>query len=118
MYNYTDTVSVCVCVCQVLRRSLEASVKRSSRDSAGEESEDEWVEEQIERDDSNDSISDITLPPSPKPSQPIRSQPSSSDLIVLDFGPSPIGMLSLLKTDYSKSCVYIPVHLCSNTTML
>ncbi|XP_053540567.1 katanin-interacting protein isoform X3 [Ictalurus punctatus] len=75
----------------VLRRSLEASVKRSSRDSAGEESEDEWVEEQIERDDSNDSISDITLPPSPKPSQPIRSQPSSSDLIVLDFGPSPIG---------------------------
>ncbi|XP_053091605.1 katanin-interacting protein isoform X2 [Pangasianodon hypophthalmus] len=76
---------------KALRRSLEASVKRSSHDSAGEESEDEWVEEQIERDDSNDSISDITLPPSPKPSQPIRSQPSSSDLIVLDFGPSPIG---------------------------
>ncbi|MCI4374938.1 hypothetical protein PGIGA_G00012250 [Pangasianodon gigas] len=91
---------------KALRRSLEASVKRSSHDSAGEESEDEWVEEQIERDDSNDSISDITLPPSPKPSQPIRSQPSSSDLIVLDFGPSPIGMSSLLKTDQSESCVF------------
>ncbi|MCJ8729076.1 hypothetical protein PDJAM_G00012230 [Pangasius djambal] len=88
--------------CTLETLSLEASVKRSSHDSAGEESEDEWVEEQIERDDSNDSISDITLPPSPKPSQPIRSQPSSSDLIVLDFGPSPIGMSSLLKTDQRR----------------
>lgn len=77
-------------------------MKRSSHDSAGEESEDEWVEEQIEKDDSNDSISDITLPPSPKPSQPIRSQPGPSDLIVLDFGPSPTGMLSLLKTNLSE----------------
>ncbi|XP_060778741.1 katanin-interacting protein isoform X3 [Neoarius graeffei] len=76
---------------KVLRRSLEASVKQSSRDSAAEESEDEWVEEQIERDDSNDSISDDTPPPSPKPSQPIRGQPGPSDLIVLDFGPSPKG---------------------------
>lgn len=90
---------VCVYLCQVLRRSLEACVKRSDRDSAGEESEDDWVEEQIERDDSNDSINDITFLPSPNPRQPIRNQPNSSDLIVLDFGPSTIGMLSLLKTD-------------------
>ncbi|GAA6077593.1 katanin-interacting protein isoform X1, partial [Tachysurus ichikawai] len=76
----------------VLRRSLESSVKQSIYDSADKESEDEWIEEQIEMDDSNDSITDITLPSSPKPSQPIRSHPSPSDLIVLDFGPSPIGM--------------------------
>ncbi|XP_047667249.1 katanin-interacting protein isoform X3 [Tachysurus fulvidraco] len=75
----------------VLRRSLESSVKQSIHDSADKESEDEWIEEQIETDDSNDSITDITLPSSPKPSQPIRSHPSPSDLIVLDFGPSHIG---------------------------
>ncbi|XP_076827052.1 katanin-interacting protein isoform X2 [Brachyhypopomus gauderio] len=73
---------------KVLRRSLEASVKRSSRDSAGEESEEEWVEEQIEREESNESLTDLTLPSSPKLGQPIKSQPSSSDLIVLDFGHS------------------------------
>ncbi|XP_035386634.1 protein KIAA0556 isoform X2 [Electrophorus electricus] len=76
---------------KVLRRSLEASVRRNSRDSAGEESEEEWVEEQIEREESNDSLTDITIQSSPKLSQPIKSQPSSSDLIVLDFGHSPKG---------------------------
>ncbi|XP_053350725.1 katanin-interacting protein [Clarias gariepinus] len=76
---------------KVLRCSLEASVRRSSFDSAGEESADECVEEQIERDDSNDNIGDITLPPSPKTSQPIRSQSGSGDLIVLDFSPAPTG---------------------------
>ncbi|XP_058252111.1 katanin-interacting protein isoform X2 [Hemibagrus wyckioides] len=95
---------------KVLRSSLEASVKRSSRDSAGEESEGEWVEEQIERDDSNDSICDVTLPPSPKPSQPIRNQPSPGDLIVLDFGPSPIGRksercLSAKRKENVESCI-------------
>ncbi|XP_049336022.1 katanin-interacting protein isoform X2 [Astyanax mexicanus] len=73
---------------KVLRRSLEASVRRSSRDSAGEESEEEWVEEQLEREESNESLSDITLPSSPKLTQPINSRPSPSDLIVLDFGTS------------------------------
>ncbi|XP_062848566.1 katanin-interacting protein isoform X2 [Trichomycterus rosablanca] len=76
---------------KVLRRSLEASMMRGRCDSVGEESDEDWVEEQIERDQSNDSITDITLCPSPKPGQPIRTQPSPGDLIVLDFGPSPKG---------------------------
>ncbi|KAF7709026.1 hypothetical protein HF521_018083 [Silurus meridionalis] len=67
---------------KVLRRSLEASVKRSSKNSAGEDSENEWVEEQFERDDS---VNDLT------PCQSIRSQPNPSDLIMLNFSPSPTG---------------------------
>ncbi|KAI4871459.1 hypothetical protein NFI96_021321 [Prochilodus magdalenae] len=87
---------------KVLRRSLEASVRRSSHDSAGEESEEEWVEEQLEREESNDSLSDMTLPSSPKP-QPINNQPSPDDLVVLDFGPAPKGGFLCRKIEHSLS---------------
>ncbi|XP_072535348.1 katanin-interacting protein isoform X2 [Salminus brasiliensis] len=96
---------------KVLRRSLEASVRRSSRDSAGEESEEEWVEEQLEREESNESLSDITLPPSSNPTQPIKTHPSTSDVIVLDFGPSHKGRkiehsLTARRKDHVES--YVP----------
>ncbi|XP_017543664.1 katanin-interacting protein isoform X1 [Pygocentrus nattereri] len=96
---------------KVLRRSLEASVRRSSHDSAGEESEEEWVEEQLEREESNESLTDMTLPSSPKPTQPISSHPSPSDLIVLDFGSSHKGRkiersLSAKRKDNLES--YVP----------
>lgn len=76
---------------------------RSSRGSAGEESDEEWVEEQIEREESTESLEELGLPPSstkttsvPSPSHH-HTRPSSShsfdstNLIVLDFGPSPKG---------------------------
>ncbi|XP_056306739.1 katanin-interacting protein [Danio aesculapii] len=75
---------------KALRRSLEASVKRSSRDSAGEESEEDWIEEQIERDESSDSLPDLTLPVQTT-QQPISSQISRGDLIMLEFSSSSQG---------------------------
>ncbi|XP_051543364.1 katanin-interacting protein-like isoform X2 [Myxocyprinus asiaticus] len=73
---------------KALRRSLEVSVNRSSRDSAGEESEEEWIEEQIEREESSDSLPDLTIP-AQHTSQPINKHLSHGDLIMLEFGPSP-----------------------------
>ncbi|KAL7371680.1 hypothetical protein ABVT39_003245 [Epinephelus coioides] len=82
---------------KVLRRSLEVSMRRSSRDSAGEESDEEWVEEQIEREESTESLDELGLPLSssksssnPRPSGS-HSHFDSTNLIVLDFGPSPKG---------------------------
>ncbi|XP_052452577.1 katanin-interacting protein [Carassius gibelio] len=69
---------------KALRRSLEVSVRRSDRDSAGEESEEEWIEEQIEREESSDSLPDLTLPAQPT-NQPISKQLSRGDLIMLEF---------------------------------
>lgn len=66
------------------------SVGRSCRDSAGEESEEEWIEEQIEREESSDSLPDLTLPVQPT-NQPINKQLSHSDLIMLEFSPSTQG---------------------------
>ncbi|XP_028825921.1 protein KIAA0556 isoform X2 [Denticeps clupeoides] len=76
---------------KVLRRSLEVNVRRSSPGSAGEESEEEWVEEQIERDESSESLEELGLPPAPKPSKHPINQLSLGDVVVLDFGPSPVG---------------------------
>ncbi|XP_048868761.1 katanin-interacting protein isoform X5 [Brienomyrus brachyistius] len=83
---------------KMLRRSLEASVsvRHGSRDSAGEESEEEWVEEQIEREESAESLEELSLPSkmpasSLQPSEPPSCQLDPGDLIVLDFGPSPNG---------------------------
>ncbi|XP_056286529.1 katanin-interacting protein isoform X2 [Pseudoliparis swirei] len=82
---------------KVLRRSLEVSMRRSNRGSAGEESDEEWVEEQIEREESTESLDELGLPLSssksssnPRPSGS-RSHFDSSNLIVLDFGPSTKG---------------------------
>ncbi|KAJ8364242.1 hypothetical protein SKAU_G00130730 [Synaphobranchus kaupii] len=103
---------------KVLRRSLEVSVsvRRSGRDSAGEESEEEWVEEQIEREESAESLEELGLPAK---GTAFNLQPSSTasrhldpeELIVLDFGPSPIGgrkerTLSAKRKDDMES--YIP----------
>lgn len=75
-------------------------MRRSSRDSAGEESDEEWVEEQIEREESTESLDELGLPLSssksssnPRPSGS-HSHFDSTNLIVLDFGPSPKGRLS------------------------
>ncbi|CAB1337902.1 unnamed protein product, partial [Coregonus sp. 'balchen'] len=89
---------------KVLRRSLEASLRRSSgsRGSAGEESDEEWVEEQIEREESTESLEELGLPPSssnktsthtnhPRATGPKGCLHDPADLIVLDFGPSPKG---------------------------
>ncbi|XP_029383143.1 protein KIAA0556 isoform X2 [Echeneis naucrates] len=82
---------------KVLRRSLEVSMRRSNRGSAGEESDEEWVEEQIEREESTESLDELGLPlSSSKSSSNPRSSGShshfdSSNLIVLDFGPTPKG---------------------------
>lgn len=91
----TDIVCLCCCltsvsVFQALRRSLEVSVRRSTRDSAGEESEEEWIEEQIEREESSESLPDLTLPVQ-HTSQPINKQLGHGDLIMLEFGPSSQG---------------------------
>lgn len=74
-------------------------MRRSSRGSAGEESDEEWVEEQIEREESTESLDELGLPltssrssSSPRPSSS-HSNFDSSNLIVLDFGPSPKGRL-------------------------
>ncbi|XDV47960.1 hypothetical protein PO909_017495 [Leuciscus waleckii] len=75
---------------KALRRSLEVSVRRSTRDSAGEESEEEWIEEQIEREESSESLPDLTLPVQ-HTSQPINKQLGHGDLIMLEFGPSSQG---------------------------
>ncbi|XP_073669267.1 katanin-interacting protein isoform X2 [Paramisgurnus dabryanus] len=75
---------------KALRRSLEVSVGRTTRDSAGEESDEEWIEEQIEREESSDSLPDITLSAQPT-NQPINKQLSHGDLIMLEFSPSPQG---------------------------
>ncbi|XP_028989867.1 katanin-interacting protein isoform X2 [Betta splendens] len=82
---------------KVLRQSLEVSMRRSSRGSAGEDSDEEWVEEQIEREESTESLDELGLPltsskasSSPRPSSS-HSHFDSSNLIVLDFGPSPKG---------------------------
>lgn len=96
---------------KALRRSLEVSVRRSSRDSAGEESEEEWIEEQIEREESSDSLPDLTLPVQ-SASQPISKQLGHGDLIMLEFGPSSQGgrkiehSLSAKRKDNVES--YIP----------
>lgn len=96
---------------KALRRSLEVSVRRSSRDSAGEESEEEWIEEQIEREESSDSLPDLTLPVQPA-NQPISKQLGHGDLIMLEFGPSSQGgrkiehSLSAKRKDNVES--YIP----------
>ncbi|XP_062415985.1 katanin-interacting protein isoform X2 [Pungitius pungitius] len=82
---------------KVLRRSLEVSMRRSHRGSAGEESDEEWVEEQIEREESAESLDELGLPlsssksSSDAPPSAARSRFDSSNLIVLDFGPSPKG---------------------------
>ncbi|XP_078793926.1 katanin-interacting protein isoform X4 [Oryzias latipes] len=82
---------------KVLRRNLEVSMRRSSSVSAGEESDEEWVEEQIEREDSTESLDELGLPlsssKSSSNSEPSRTQNhfDSTNLIVLDFGPSPKG---------------------------
>ncbi|XP_047464632.1 katanin-interacting protein isoform X2 [Mugil cephalus] len=83
---------------KVLRRSLEVSMRRSSRGSAGEESDEEWVEEQIEREESTESLDELGLPLTSSKSTSSSSRPSgshstfdSTNLIVLDFGPSPKG---------------------------
>ncbi|XP_077958631.1 katanin-interacting protein isoform X1 [Gasterosteus aculeatus] len=82
---------------KVLRRSLEVSMRRSNRGSAGEESDEEWVEEQIEREESAESLDELGLPlPASKsssnpPPGAARSHFDSSNLIVLDFGPSTKG---------------------------
>jgi len=72
-------------------------MRRSNRGSAGEESDEEWVEEQIEREESTESLDELGLPLSssksssnPRPSGS-RSHFDSSNLIVLDFGPSTKG---------------------------
>lgn len=85
---------------QVLRRSLEVSMRRSSRGSAGEESDEEWVEEQIEREESTESLDELGLPLSSSKSSSSNPRPSgshsqfdSANLIVLDFGPSTKGSL-------------------------
>ncbi|MBN3303867.1 K0556 protein, partial [Amia calva] len=114
-----------VCVC-VLRRSLEVSVSvrrssRGSRDSAGEESdggEEDWVEEQIEREESADSLQELQLhskqAPPPEESRGNKKGQCSleaGDLIVLDFGPSPMSMKKerLLSTKRKENMeVYIP----------
>ncbi|KAM4524710.1 katanin-interacting protein isoform 1-T1 [Odontesthes bonariensis] len=82
---------------KVLRRSLEVSMRRTSSGSAGEESDEEWVEEQIEREESTESLDELGLPLSSSKSSS-NSRPSgtpshfdSTNLIVLDFGPSPTG---------------------------
>uniref|UniRef100_A0A8C1GUB8 KATNIP domain-containing protein n=1 Tax=Cyprinus carpio TaxID=7962 RepID=A0A8C1GUB8_CYPCA len=96
---------------KALRRSLEVSVRRCSPDSAGEESEEEWIEEQIEREESSDSLPDLTLPAQPT-SQPISKQLSHGDLIMLEFSPSSQGgrkikhALSAKRKDSVES--YIP----------
>lgn len=72
-------------------------MRRSSSVSAGEESDEEWVEEQIEREDSTESLDELGLPlsssKSSSNSEPSRTQNhfDSTNLIVLDFGPSPKG---------------------------
>lgn len=74
-------------------------MRRSSRGSAGEESDEEWVEEQIEREESTESLDELGLPLTSSRSSS-SSRPSgshshfdSTNLIVLDFGPSPKGRL-------------------------
>ncbi|XP_066544834.1 katanin-interacting protein isoform X2 [Amia ocellicauda] len=111
---------------KVLRRSLEVSVSvrrssRGSRDSAGEESdggEEDWVEEQIEREESADSLQELQLhskqAPPPEESRGNKKGQCSleaGDLIVLDFGPSPMSMKKerLLSTKRKENMeVYIP----------
>lgn len=72
-------------------------MRRSNRGSAGEESDEEWVEEQIEREESAESLDELGLPlPASKsssnpPPGAARSHFDSSNLIVLDFGPSTKG---------------------------
>lgn len=93
MFSQTSVV-----VEQVLRRSLEVSMRRSSRGSAGEESDEEWIEEQIEREESTESLDELGLPLSKSSNSSRKSEPSSpfnpADLIVLDFGPSHKGSCS------------------------
>jgi len=74
-------------------------MRRTSSGSAGEESDEEWVEEQIEREESTESLDELGLPLSSSKSSS-NSRPSgthshfdSTNLIVLDFGPSPTGRL-------------------------
>ncbi|XP_041829340.1 katanin-interacting protein isoform X2 [Melanotaenia boesemani] len=82
---------------KVLRQSLEVSMRRTSSGSAGEESDEEWVEEQIEREESTESLDELGLPLSSSKSSSnsrqsgTRSHFDSTDLIVLDFGPSSKG---------------------------
>ncbi|KAM8836946.1 katanin-interacting protein isoform 2-T2 [Spinachia spinachia] len=105
---------------KVLRRSLEVSMRRSNRGSAGEESDEEWVEEQIEeqieREESAESLDELGLPLSssksssnPAPSGS-RGRCDSSNLIVLDFGPSTKGRniersLSAKRKEHSETFV-------------
>ncbi|TRY89704.1 hypothetical protein DNTS_033846, partial [Danionella cerebrum] len=72
---------------KALRRSLEVSVNGGSRDSAGEESEEEWIEEQIEREESNESLPELSLSVQTA-NQPINKQLHNNDIIMLEFGPS------------------------------
>ncbi|XP_057178046.1 katanin-interacting protein isoform X2 [Triplophysa rosa] len=92
---------------KALRRSLEVSVGRSGRDSAGEESEEEWIEEQLEREESSDSLPEITLPVQPT-NQPINKQLSYGDLIMLEFSRSTQGERSLSAKRKENVESYIP----------